>query len=261
MLKFKLFAAAVTGMALLLSACSSDTPVDYSTVGPDGIVFQYDLDPGSPLPPDTPFLMPRLTVFGDGRVIRLAGDSQKPWPESTEQRLTPDGMQRLLRAARDAGLAGATNFGDTPDVVDGQVSTFILLDEVTRVPNLDSPGTAPLARANLRSFVARLQDLDNWMGAETSPPTPYAYAKEAVFAIDQGTATDAVPVWPLSNLAAGVEVGLGACTIFDTPALDQVKTADLKPGRMAFWRSGDHEFSVTFRPLLPGETDCASIAS
>jgi len=259
-----LLAAVLSGCAPSASTTPVDTaPVDYSHLRADDIAFQLDEGPGSPMPPGSEFLLPQVSVYGDGRVVRLVDDPANPyrWPVLTQQTLSPVGMQRLLGAARDAGLAEATDFGDTPNLVDGSVTTFRLLDRKTEVANMFNNGTAPAARERLRSFVTRVKDLDRWMGAEVSSPVPYSYSKAALFVWPQDPGKgETYPAWPLADLGGGIpqERG-GLCTVVDVVSLDRVRNAQSEPRLVSFWQSHGASYAVTVRPLLPGETDCASV--
>jgi len=255
-------------LVAVLSGCASTAPtastapVDYSHLRADDIAFQLDEGPSSPMPPNSDFLLPQISVYGDRRVVRLVDDPAEPyrWPVLTQQNLSPVGMQRLLGAARDAGLADATDFGDA-GVVDGSVATLRLLDRKTEVVAVSQDGTAPGARKRLRSFITRVMDLDAWMGAEISSAVPYSYSKAALHVWPQEPDKgETYPVWPLADLGGGTpqEHG-GLCLVVDSADLDRAMNAESNPRLVSAWQSNGATYAVTVRPLLPGETDCASV--
>jgi hypothetical protein len=70
-----------------------------------------------------------------------------------------------------------------------------------------------------------------------------------------GSGTQVTP-WPLRPLAAGQFVTCTLLTGVDAEAA--ARLAGSAPPTTQ-WRSGPGQYTVTFRPLLPDETDCAGI--
>jgi len=254
----RVLGVAVMVMLAVLTACASGPPVDYSHLGADDVVFRFVELRYDPVPPTATFEIPTVTVFGDGRVVRPVPGEGYPWPEVTQQWLTPTGMRRLLDAARDAGLAKQTDFGEV-DVVDGGGAVFRVVDRVTVVGAPDMGWTIP--RMRVRAFMAQLGNLNRWMGWDLSAEEPYSPPGVAVIAWEQGPETGAEPAWPLSDLGSGVPVRGAVCTVYEVADLAPVRSAVTAQGIQGLlWRSNGMSYWIMVRPLLPGDTGCASTA-
>jgi hypothetical protein len=115
-----------------------------------------------------------VTVYGDGRIVIVPpsgpGSDGPPLPEATVLRVTEDGIQKVLRAARRAGLLQSTDFGE-PGVTDQGTSVIdvtttgeprttsvyaLLLEEGDR----GLTRTQRANRAALRDFAGRAADPD-----------------------------------------------------------------------------------------------------
>lgn len=68
-----------------------------------------------------------VTVYGDGRIVIVppsgAGTHDPPLPEATVLRVTEDGIQKVLRAAKRAGLLRGADYGEA-GVTDQGTSVF-----------------------------------------------------------------------------------------------------------------------------------------
>ncbi|PRY67297.1 hypothetical protein B0I08_107193 [Glaciihabitans tibetensis] len=268
------WAAPIAMVCLLALAGCASGPTDLgptltAPTAADELAFRLDVTPSSPQPPDAGFRMPELSVYGDGLVVRSAPDIAstvtRAWPVTTQQRLSPAGIDRLLNAARDAGLAAPTDFG-TPNVMDapatiftvpGRVTTVVLVDD--GAASLDSSQRAPYER--LQTFTDRLADLDAWLGDDLTAAEPYSYTQVAVSArAADSRAMQSVKPWPLDDLAyAGVPHGSGRCVIVAGDQLDAIEDVATDAAASTRWLSADARFHLTFRPLLPDEAGCNAI--
>jgi hypothetical protein len=120
------------------------------------------------------------------------------------------------------------------------------------------------ARAALQSFRGKLTDLTSFV---TDPISwaPYEYAALAVYslAVDPNVTTDSTDVvpnrldWPLADLSTlGVEVQGGFRRVVISG--DDLRTLQQEPPlekatAITLWKSGDLEYHLWFRPLLPDE--------
>jgi len=258
MVRTRVLGVAAIAMVAVLTGCASGPPVDYSHLGADDVVFRFMELRGDPIPTSVAFEVPAVTVFGNGRVVRPVPSEGYPWPEVTQQWLTPSGMRRLLDAARDAGLAKQTDFGEVDGVVGSGGVVFRVVDRVTFVGMPTLGLTIP--RMRVRAFMAQLGNLDRWMGWDLSAEEPYSAPGIAVIAFEQGPETGAEPAWPLSDLGLGVPVRAAVCTVYDAADLAPVRNAVTPNGYQRVWRSNGMSYWIMVRPLLPGDTGCASTA-
>jgi hypothetical protein len=93
--------------------------------GPDDVVIHIEHSPngwGGEYPEGS-----GVTVYGDGRVVIVppsgAGGDDPPLPEATVLRVTEDDIQKLLRAAKRAGLLRDADYGEA-GVTDQGTSVF-----------------------------------------------------------------------------------------------------------------------------------------
>jgi hypothetical protein len=97
------------------------------------------------------------------------------------------------------------------------------------------------------------------MGSEVSAPEPYTYSQAAVFVVAQDLRGNRIISWPLSSLGGGEQAGIGRCIIVGAGDLEVLKRAAANTNIGMLWQSDGSTYQVTIRPLLPGETDCASV--
>lgn len=113
-----------------------------------------------------------VTVYGDGRVVIVppTAASTPPLPEATVLRVTEAGIQRLLRAARAAGLLRTTDYGQAGVTDQGTSRIEVAATGTTHtddvyallLPEADRglTGAQRLHRRRLRTFVHRAADAD-----------------------------------------------------------------------------------------------------
>ena len=61
------------------------------------------------------------------------------------------------------------------------------------------------------------------------------------------------------QLAAGTPIHGGLCTLYQGDTRDRAEQIATRTTPATRWISGTNAFYLAFRPLLPDETDCASL--
>lgn len=235
--------------------------------------------------------MPTISIYGDGRVIRVVGARAGPTdplvPELVESRLTPEGMTRVVAAAGDAGLLGPDRRLGLEGAYDLWSVTFTLTangaTHSTWAYALGFPDEAKLAppdempaRKALDELFGRLQDLPGWLGpGRVGPDSAHRPARMRVYvapvmawSTDAGaTAAPAtaragqdVREWPLDAppevFGALVDEREGAwrCGLLESTAADSLGVGTATNDTR--WQAGDRLYRVVARPLLPDEAGC-----
>jgi hypothetical protein len=234
------------------------------------------------LPPRASFhSTPSVVITLDGRVL-TGGAVPAIFPGPlvgpvVERQLTPNGWNRIVAAAREAGLlGGARDFtgGAMPPgsmatrleiVADGRV--YDLIGDASRImvcvqaPCDPQPGT-PEA---FGGFVSRLSDLGSLLGADIGPESLHAPAGYAILVgpapDDQGLAQPPM-AWPFEAGFAGFGEALadgsgGRCGTVTGEEADALRPALMAATSITRWRDPtDGSFrGLTVRPLLPGDGD------
>ena len=226
---------------------------------------------------------PVVSIYGDGTVI-VPGPVPAIYPGPAlpnlqKATISPAGLQKLLEAAREAGLLGPDAHYDLGGVMDASTAEFTVnagggvhtisayaLMEGMQVPAGTDPAVVA-ARAKLATFQSLLGSLEGLLGSEISAWEPYE--AEAVQLLitngapqnDQGLAQAPV-VWPLDTPLAGF--GETHPDLFQGERCDVVTGEDLEALRPLFaqantltpWTDDDAAYGVAIRPLLPDETGC-----
>ncbi|MCL5735926.1 MAG: hypothetical protein M1274_10135 [Actinobacteria bacterium] len=222
--------------------------------------------------------LPEFSLYGDGRVI-VSGPVIAIYPPPALPNLQTvvipeETVQALLSAAREAGLFNnGVDYGQ-PGITDVATTTFIVNAEGSTYQSdvyalgMEDDATGltmeqQQARAAVDDFRSKLMDLTAFTTAPLSWAT-YDYKSLAVFSrlVDQNATTDTTDImpgqldWPLADLATlGTEVqgGFRRAVVSgeDLAALKQVPLD--KATTITLWSSGDKEYHLYFRPLLPDE--------
>lgn len=288
---------AVTAVAVLASACGgvgNDDPGSGGTTGATGAIgiehprgadqlilgvayeggfVPYEYTLGS-----TPF----WSLFGDGTLI-VPGPQIEIYPgpalpNLTATPVTEEGIQAILKAARDAGLLdGDANYGNQ-----------CIADAATTVFTTNANGTTTVvsayaldvgepagtcgnekdadARAKLAAFQARLTDLRSWLpNGSVGTERPYDPTEMRVYVLPyQGDAElpqDPIE-WPLeAPLDTFGEAAKDApadtrCGVVTGEDLTTLLAAAGEANALTPWTSGATEYHLIFRPLLPDEHAC-----
>ena len=227
---------------------------------------------GGVVPPDAAEAgIPEVSIFGDGRIVTIgptiAISPGPALPNLGQGQLEDHDLDAILAAADDAGLLG----DEPPDYGEVAVS-----DSPTTVVTVDDgeehevsvyalgfddglSGDQKAAREQLSDFIASLPT--------DSVSAPYRPTRVAV--LFRPYVTDELPAagqetWPLDDLAgAGDDTGRGdfRCLLVKGDDVSTVLAAADGASAGARWRSGDADYFVVFRPLLPDEQTCADLPS
>ncbi len=265
-------------------------PITHAT-GPTDLVLRV-ADGGGLIPMEMRMAeMPTISIYGDGRVIRVvdagSGPADPLVPTLVESRLTSDGMTSVLAAADDAGLLGPDRRLGLEDVYDLWTVTFTLsangATHSTSVyalgfsdeANLAPPDEMP-AREALGELYARLRDLPGWLGRERVGPDA-AHRPERMLmylapVMAWPTTTGATPApatarpgqdirpWPLDSppelfgTLVDEREGTWRCgdIASEAAAVFGIDTAT----HDTRWQADGPLYRVVVRPLLPDEAGC-----
>lgn len=277
----------LTLVALTLAACGDDDNDVTTKPDPDPptgngaeLVFQAATGGGGFVPPSSRLAeIPEVSVYGDGRVIML-GPTTLEFPGSALPnlqvgQLSAPELDEFRRAIEAAGLLAdpPPDFGD-PGVtdmptsvvtitVDGEERTLsaYALDFVEGDDQLEPDQRE--ARLALRALV---RGFDGDLATEQ-----YEAESVAVFVrtneAEEGSDDAPEPAtrdWPLGDLAGAGEPYEGfdetRCLVVTGADAQTVLTAAADASEGDGWRSGNAEYDVVFRPLLPDETSCADLS-
>jgi hypothetical protein len=288
---------AIAAVAVLASACggmgnadagsdggtgaSGTTGIEHPTGANDlilGVAYEggfvaYEYTLGT-----TPF----WSLFGDGTLI-VPGPQIEIYPGPALPNLTAtpvseDGIQAILRAARDAGLMdGDANYGDmciadaantvfttTAEGSTSVVSAYAL--DVGEPAGTCGHGKDAAARAKLAAFQAKLTDLPSWLPAGSlGTERPYDPTEMRVYVLpyqgDPELPQDPI-AWPLDGSldAFGREVANAPsdtrCGVVSGEDLGTLLAAAQDANALTPWTSGETKYHLIFRPLLPDEHTC-----
>jgi len=262
-------------------------PIPHPT-GPDDLILQVDVTGGLVGPYYFIDEVPSFVLYGDGTlIVDPAGDttfpgSDLPLPNLQTRHLSEDGIQFVLRAARDAGLLegdrrlSAVGIYDAASTifttVAGQssvVSAYALGFESSTEPDMTEEVRA--ARTALYAFWTALRDLDSMIPPDDidSPNQPYTIERlQVVREIAPDEMRHAEPDsdrelrdWPLDAPLGG----FGAPWFHDGMQCGIVSGTDLNTLLSALsgarydtlWASGDEQWVLILRPVYPDEQGCA----
>lgn len=272
-------AEALAGLAALLlvaSACAADggERIDHPT-GATDLVLRVDTG-GGLVPPGWDLThLPGFSLFGDGRLITPGPMIEiypgPALPNLQQTRVSEAGIQRILEAARAAGLLGPDAHYDWPGIVDAGTTTFTVVaggarHVVSAYALFEGPEGSD-ARAALRAFSTQLLDFRSWLGTEVlGPDAAYDYdaLRITVRPADPSTAADPqfaqVREWPLATplatFGAPTAAGELRCGVLEGGDLDAAMADLASSNELTFWRSGGATYQLGLRPLLPDETGC-----
>jgi hypothetical protein len=250
MLALVLIAAGVAG-------CGADGGEEAGRPQPEdgGLVLKVETVPAGPPPHRVPAQV-SVAVYADGRVLLPAPQIMiypgPALPGFNEARLSEDELERVLARIEQADFPTAQTDGDESLDVPARVVT-VVIDGVRR--------TIRFAEGSQEATALDRVLADLPFGSDR----PYEPEGLAVFASSAGEPVDTTrsreirpePViadWPGDPLQPG-------CAVVAADALDTVLGAARKAHELTFWRSESAIYRVLFRPLVPGETSCADIAS
>lgn len=286
-------AATAASLLLLAAACAqtggtdsaNDTAAGGSSLSGDALVLRVDYTGGFTTPAMLATRLPLISVYADGRVI-----TQGPtilvypgpaMPNLQVQVISAEQVDDLVTQALAAGVGSAPDLG-TPPIADAASTRFTVLTdngveqlevyalaETPDAPGAELTAEQTAARQKLQSFVDSLTDLGSAIGTSAEDSAPYV--AEAIAAVAEpwvamDSSVDASqpevawpgPALPGESLSEGLELG---CVTVTGAELEQLQTVAADATTATPWVSGDKRWTVTLRPLLPDETDCADLAA
>lgn len=293
-MRLKLFGATVLSLGLLAGACANSagdgsgdggtgtTGVTGSTgaTGTGQVVLRIEQSGGFVAIQYNLTRMPMLTLYGDGLYVTPGPQIEiypgPALPALAQQRLTPEAVQLLLRAAVDAGLDADHSY-TTMMVSDAPTTTFtVTIDgqtHTTEVYALDfdmgsakgmTKGEAQ-ARKDLAAFQAKASDLSWLPSGSISDEGMYEPTGLRVFSGpyqgDENLQQSPI-AWPLTPGLAefgdaqdGASGGMRCGTVSADAASTLLPLAE-QANQLTPWTSGGARYGLWFRPLLPDESGC-----
>ncbi|WFE30016.1 hypothetical protein O7623_12850 [Solwaraspora sp. WMMD791] len=286
-------AATAASLLLLTTACAQtggadaaeDAAAGGSALSGDALVLRVDYTGGFTTPAMLATRLPMISVYADGRVI-----TQGPtilvypgpaMPNLQVQTISAEQVDDLVKQALAAGVGTVSDLG-TPPVADAASTRFTVQTadgveqlEVYALAEAADAGQSGLtdeqvsAREKLRAFADSLTDLPGTIGGSAEDSAPYvaeaiAAVAEPWVAVDESVdASQPEVAWPgpqLPGTALSPNLELGCVTVTGAE-LEKLRTLAEDATTATPWTSDGKRWTVTLRPLLPDESDCADIAA
>lgn len=303
----------VCAVAVVLAGCGQDAPTAATTpttpsptsfepsADPAGLVLRVEDVGGFTTAGAGLSRLPAVSVYADGRVVAPAdpvatSSSGAPpaLPALVVHDVGADGVDRLVRLAREAGVGTDPDLGD-PRIADATTTRFTVradgaaattdayalreiagsTEEEAGTPGPDAgfaPGDGFASdlteaqqgeRQRLVDLRNALVDVETTLGDAAGPTGPYRPSALVVLAapLIPGTAGDQQPVpWPGPALP-GAPTGASdvTCVVAQGAALGRALAAAGDADVTGLWSSGGSSWVLTFRPLLPDERGCADL--
>jgi hypothetical protein len=280
---------ATLALGLFAAACGESeggggggtgNPIEHPT-GADDLVLRWEYTGGFVPYEFNLSRIPEWSLYGDGRLI-VQGPMIEIYPPPTPPsllvtRLSEDGVQAILAAARDAGLMDGDATYDYPCIADAATTVFTTnADGRTSVVSAYALGDAmggscpdvdDEARQELADFQGKLGDLGSWLPqGSVGVEEPFTYEEMRIYAQPyQGE-----PELPQEPVAWPLAVGLDAfgeaaepgaiqdirCGVVSGTDLDAVLQTAEGTNELTPWTSDGAEHRLILRPLLPDERGC-----
>ncbi len=280
----------VAAAMLLLAACGGVTgggaggtgPTGGGAIahptGPDDLVLRVE-DVGGFVPVEYALTrVPSWSLFGDGRLIVVGPQIEiypgPALPNLIVSRISEEGVQAILAAAREAGLMEGDARYHHPCVTDAPTTVFtVVADGRTSRVSADAldleagacPDVDEEARAALRAFRDRLTDLASWLPTGSiGPEEPYEAEAIRVYVTSYRGEPDLPqePIaWPLAtplsrfgDPASALEEA--RCGVVTGDDLRTLRPLFERANQLTPWESEGERFGLLLRPLLPDERGC-----
>lgn len=213
---------------------------------------------------------PTFVLYGDGTLITLGAQieiyPQPLLPPLFSVRLDEDRIQRILQAARDAGLFSDRTLDDFCGVAD--VATTVVTVQAqgatyrTSVYGLGFEGCQddPQARTDILGFLSQLTALA-MEGTDPGAGAPFSGAGWVLGIADYFPQPDLPqqPVaWPAG--APSPTSARDGCLVVTGDGASALAPLFEAANQLTPWVADGREWSVLARPLFPGETDPCSLA-
>ena len=235
--------------------------------------------------------MPSFALYGDGCFI-VQGAQIEIYPQPLlpplfEVCLTEAGIQQVLQKAQAAGLLDGDAEYDFPGIADATTTVITTnagdVQSVVRAYALGidpeaNPELTPeenAAREALATFMGEMQSLTMWMPAEMIAESEHEYdATENGMRLlwldadtaalqDEGLTRQEVD-WPLTiDLATFGEPYWNddyRCGVVTGEDLEMLMPLLQSANQLTLWHSGDLDYTLYARPMLPDETGCTEPA-
>ena len=261
----------------------SGTPPGSGSPSPaaNDLVLRMETAGGFVIPSYRYGAVPEFSLFGDGQVVEPGLHTEIFPPPALVEPVTMQvdevGIQAILDAAREAGLFGPDAHYTILTVADAGTTTFTLVSDGQRhiisVYGLGIDNTSPqmtdderVVREKLAAFQQKLMDLQSWLpngsvsdSGEYQPTGVEVYVQDG--APSQQSPNEPVVEWPLatplSNFGDPLQDDNGwRCGTVAGDDFTTLKAAVDRATSISPWTSEGSGFSLTFRPLLPDETQC-----
>ena len=275
-------AAAADANGKPAGAGGSDTPVN--SYDGDVLILQVAWVGGFVPANLIPARLPVISVYADGRVLTQAPQIEiyppPALPGLEVRQLSPADAWKLVDLAVAAGVGGNADYGQ-PGVADVPSTRFtVLTDDGVKTTDVYALGDGEggftggltpdqiAARRKLWDLMSKLNDLPTTLGAD-AVSTSTLYAPSAIAAIvepyrkpgpdepSQSERSWPGPALPGERLGSGPELH---CVVATGAAASRVQAAAVRANTLTPWRSGDQQWTLTLRPLLPDEHSCADLA-
>jgi hypothetical protein len=250
--------------------------------GPNDLILRIEFVGGFVAPSATIAQIPTWSLLGDGSII-TEGPQIEIYPSPALPNLlvthvNEAGIQKILEAARDAGLLGPPfEFSTNVGIADAPDTKFTVVAEGQRYETsvyglgIDPPAgiitpEEHAARMALVDLQARLTDLGTWLPAgSVGDEQAYAFPGIRVFAMPYSPPEDpqldqAEAPWTVSpalgDFAPVSALADAGCGVVSDAALQELMPALQRANQLTPWTSGGARYSVILRPLLPDESGC-----
>lgn len=282
--------AAMGALALILAACGglkddgkggsgSGGEISHPT-GADQLVLRWEYQGGFVAVEYTLTRPPSWSLYGDGRLI-VEGPVIEIYPGPAlpnllATRLSEDGIQAILRAAKDAGLMNGDASYPYPCVADAPNTVFTTnaggttsVVSATALGTVDGgacPKVDTAARKDLGGFLSKIGDLASFLpSGSIGTEEPYASSEIRIYATPYQGQPD-VPqepvTWPLAtpldSFGDAQQVGIqdARCGVVKGADLDTLMPLMQGANELTPWTSGGSRYGLILRALLPDEHGC-----
>jgi len=251
--------------------------------GSGDVVIQVDNEGGFIAPSFSLKQVPQFTLFGDGSIITPGAEPAiypgAALPPIERQIVTEAGIQAILRSAIAAGLKDGTDHTDlgSTGIADAGTTVFTFAaDGVSHTVKVYALAELPVRpdgmsvkefqeRATLEGFLNGLGTLQTWLPAGSlGPSRPYDAQGARVFVSayrPDPQLQEPTNRWPLGTALASFGAAAGISGTRCAVVEGQDWSAALLPAatranELTPWTSGGQRYALSFRPLLPNESNC-----
>ena len=278
--------ALLVAVALVAVACSSGPTVPSHPTDADQLIAGIAVITRDDTPEQRLLAYPMASLYGDGRLIRpgpqMAIYPGPALPNLIVTQLDPAGVDAILLAAGTAGVVGADQEMRFPIVENPPITVFVVFSDgvrhqtIVEALGMEQPNDgrlSPAARAQrdaMKALVALLTEPRASLAASVvGDDTPYepTAMRLLVSPIDPSAEPSPLPPatrdWPLATgLAELGQVVTDApnirCAMVDGADFAALYPLAKESNELTRWAGGGADYTVRFRPLLPGESGCGS---